>query len=114
MNKQVIAGVLGGLVIGAAAFVPMEVAALQNPTNPPANSKVAGDANDSGATGTEDALDTATDGTAGAASTGGSTTPAPIAGPTFGSGDDDDEGDDDGDHEDREDHEDHEDEGDDD
>lgn len=108
MNKQVIASVLGGLVIGAAAFVPMEVAALQAPANSSDNSKVAAEVTDSDAAGTEETLDNGTDGSVGTASNGGSTTPAPIAGPTFGSGDDDDDDDDedDDDHEDREDHDD--------
>ncbi|MEO0313316.1 MAG: hypothetical protein RL140_546 [Actinomycetota bacterium] len=117
MNKQVIAAVLGGLVIGGAAFIPMEVAALQAPAASTADNKVAEEKSDAGAPGADEVIDTGSDGTAGTASSGGTTTPAPIAGPTFGSGDDDDdEGDED--HDDRDggddDHEDSEDEGDDD
>jgi hypothetical protein len=105
MNKQVIAAVLGGLVIGAAAFVPMEVAALQ--AAPTADNKVADNSGDTDASSVDETLNNDTEGSTGIASTGG-TTPAPIVGPSFGSGDDDDE-DDDEDHEDREDDEDEED-----
>ena len=107
MNKQVIAAVLGGLVIGAAAFVPMEVAALQAAPTATTDSKVADNSGDTDASSVDETLNNDTEGSTGIASTGG-TTPAPIVGPSFGSGDDDDEGDDE-EHEDREDHEDEED-----
>ena len=115
MNKQVIAAVLGGLVIGGAAFIPMEVAALQSDSPAGGNSQVQDPAQDkqSGADSTgsvDESVDNSLDGTAGTAGTDG-TAPSPIKGPSFSSGDDDDDDDegDDGDHEEREDHEDEED-----
>ena len=111
MNTQLLAAVAGGLVIGGAAFIPMEVAALQSPEASPGASQVQDQQNeDANGVSGQSVDDSGVDGTAGVANTSGGTAPAPIAGPTFGSGDDDDEDDDededDDDHEDREDHDD--------
>ena len=118
MNTQLLAAVAGGLVIGGAAFIPMEVAALQSPAASPGTSQGQDQQNeDASSVSGESIDDSAVDGTAGVANTSGGTAPAPIAGPTFGSGDDDDDDDDDDedddDHEDREDHDDDEDDDDD-
>jgi hypothetical protein len=106
MNTQVIAAIAGGLVIGGAAFIPMEVAANRAGAPAASNSQVQNQESDQPSDVTDNgSVDEASganiDGTAGTAGT----PLAPIQGPSFGSGDDDDDDDD---------HDDDEDEGDDD
>lgn len=96
MNTQVIAAIAGGLVIGGAAFIPMQVAAVPGTNPAPSSSQSEDQKNIDGADGAgsvEENVDTNIDGTVGTAGTGAA--PAPISGPSFGSGDDDDDDDDD-------------------
>lgn len=89
MNSQLVAAVAGGLVIGGAAFIPMNVAANPVPVN--TATAMPSDALASGDDSSSEEVDVTTDGSsAGTANTG----LAPIAGPTFGNGDDDEDDDD--------------------